>query len=78
MLHVFDFFGSFGLVLLLVAFYMNKTDKWSNKSVRYNIVNALGAGILVLYALKTGGRIFIVLETIWMLVAIKGIIENFK
>ncbi|MFB6075859.1 MAG: hypothetical protein ABEK17_01825 [Candidatus Aenigmatarchaeota archaeon] len=78
MLQAIDLFGSIGLAALLIAFFMNEIDRWDDDVFEYNFLNTLGASVLLIYAWWMNSEIFIVLESIWIIISIKGIIENFK
>ena len=77
-----DAFGSIGLLLLLVAFYLNVTKKIVRNTFTYNGLNLIGSLILVYYAFVLNSGIFIVLESIWAFISLyfllKLICSNMK
>jgi len=64
-----DAFGTVGLLLLLGAFAANALGKLAATSRAYQAMNALGGGILALYAFATRAWVFLPLEAVWAVVA---------
>jgi hypothetical protein len=57
--------GVSGAASILLAFLMNQTGRWSSESFKYDAVNALGAGLLVLYSYLIASYPFLVLNLVW-------------
>jgi hypothetical protein len=68
--------GVLGAGLLLAAFGAEKFKKLSNDSFSYDFLNLFGAGLLTWYAVLLSSTPFIILEGIWTLVALQGIIKR--
>ncbi len=62
--------GSIGLVCLLLAFILNSFKQIGRESYMYNMLNFIGAFLLVYYAFTLNSIVFIILESIWGLVAL--------
>lgn len=69
--------GVIGAGLLLIAFIVNELKKLSVDSFWYDLLNLVGAGLLVWYALLLHSWPFVVLEGIWALVSLKDILGKF-
>jgi hypothetical protein len=65
--------GIIGALLILVGFLANLFGHMSRTSTVYQVVNVLGASILVWFGVATGAFIFVGLEVVWALAAIYGI-----
>lgn len=65
--------GSAGVLLLLIAFFLNMSKKMRQDSVAYTLLNLFGAAILTYTSVLIGFVPFIVLEGIWALVALVGL-----
>jgi len=67
-----------GAMLILVA-YTGQQMKWidSNKA-SYNILNAIGSGILAYIAFHPFQIGFVVLETVWALISIYALLRGMK
>ena len=61
--------GTLGAVLLLIGFALEQFGVIGDKSYAYDGLNVVGSGLLGWYAAILGSWPFIVLETIWALVA---------
>jgi hypothetical protein len=70
-----DWIGFIGVTILLVAYFLNLTDKIKKDSLGYLFLNFLGAGIACLASLLLNYLPFIILEGCWTLVSAFGIIN---
>jgi hypothetical protein len=66
--------GTVGVFLLLLAFFLNLFKKIEQDSKLYISLNILGAGLAACYSLLIGAIPFLVLESIWAVVAISKLI----
>ena len=62
--------GTAGMLCLLVAFVLDLFKKLDQDSVRYNLLNVIGAALLTYYAYMLRSVPFAVLEGIWGLFAL--------
>lgn len=67
---ILETLGSVGLLLLLIAFYLNVTKKIVRNTFIYNGLNLIGALLLVYYAFALNSRIFVLLESIWAFISV--------
>lgn len=65
-----DIFGSIGLILLLVAFYLNATKKIVRNTFIYNGLNLIGSLILAYYAFVLNTRVFVIFELLWAFISV--------
>jgi hypothetical protein len=71
--------GILGMVFLLVAFALNIIKRLNQDSVTYIGLNILGGGLSTYYAIALAAVPFVILESIWTLVALyKLVIERKK
>ncbi|MBT3720793.1 hypothetical protein HN789_02580 [archaeon] len=73
-----DVIGFFGMSLILFAFIMNQIKKWHEDDLIYDIFNAVGGVIMVVYAYLIKGYPFLVLNFIWAIVSIRDVIIGLK
>ena len=71
-----EIFGSIGVALLLIAFFMNLFGLMSSDSRAYQAINAIGAGISCYASYLIGFAPFVVLEATWCAVAVVAMIRN--
>ncbi len=63
-------FGILGMALILIAFVLDEIGgSLSRDSVEYNALNIFGALLLSYYAYSIGSTPFLVLNSVWFLVA---------
>lgn len=70
-----DWIGFTGVLLLLIAFFLNLKGKISQKSFPYLLLNFLGASIACLASVMLNYLPFILLEGCWTLVSLVGLYE---
>ena len=68
--------GSAGVVLLLLAFFLNLFKFTSEQSKIYILLNIVGAGISCYASYLINFIPFVILEATWCLVALAGLIKT--
>ncbi len=68
--------GVIGATLLLLAFIGNAVGKMEHDGTGYIIINLVGGVFLVWYASLIGSWPFIVIESVWAIVAFRGLWEK--
>lgn len=71
---VYTVIGSLGASLILFGFYRTSVGRWTNKSLWYELDNIVGPLLLIIYAIHFQTYVTIVINTIWIIVAFKGLI----
>ncbi len=62
--------GIAGMILILLAFILDEFyKKWNQNTVQYNLLNIIGSGLLVYYALTLKGWPFVILNVVWLATA---------
>ena len=64
------YIGIAGMFLLLLAFSLNLAKRLTQDAVAYIVLNILGAGLSVYYAIALDAVPFIILESAWGLFAL--------
>lgn len=70
-----DWIGFFGVTILLIAYFLNLTNKIKKESVTYLLLNVIGAGIACFASILLDYLPFIILEACWTLVSAFGLIS---
>lgn len=65
-----------GAVLILGAFWALQTQRLTVERPSYQLANLVGAGLLAAAALMTRGWAFVVLNTVWALVALWALVRS--
>ena len=70
-----DILQIIGALLILAAFTASQADRMSQHSVTYLTLNAVGSVILAVLALQTSNWGFLLLEAVWTIVSVYGLIQ---
>ncbi|MCX6297244.1 MAG: hypothetical protein NTX97_14535 [Bacteroidetes bacterium] len=70
-----DWIGFIGVSILLLAFFLNLSNKMHKDSVSYILMNIIGAGIACLASILINYIPFVVLEGCWTIVSIMALIN---
>ena len=73
---VADVINSVGVSLILIAFFLLTLKKVDSQNVYYNLLNLIGAGLACYGSYLIKSIPFVVLEAIWSLVALYGLIKR--
>ncbi len=73
---VADVINSVGVSLILAAFFLLTLKKVDAGNVYYNLLNLIGAGLACYGSYLIKSIPFVVLEAIWTLVALYGLIRR--
>jgi len=68
--------GLFGMLCILVAFILDEFwKKFNQETVKYNLLNIFGAGMLVYYGYIIKGWPFVILNGVWCIAAILKLVK---
>ena len=70
--------GVIGALIILAAFFLNETHRVSEDSLDYDLMNLVGAFLLLIYAFSLRSWPFLILNSIWLLVALRDVTLSFK
>lgn len=73
-----DIISTIGVSLILFAFFLSTFKFLQEKSKLYFVLNVIGGAFACYGSVLLGSVPFIILEGIWSLVAIIGLIKNLK
>lgn len=73
-----DLISTIGVSLILLAFFLNTFKYLKEKSKIYFILNIVGGAFACYGSILLNSIPFIILEGTWSLVAVVGLIKNFK
>jgi hypothetical protein len=73
-----DSIGFIGVSILLIAYFLNITNKIKKESLVYLQMNFFGAGLACLASVLMKYLPFIILEGCWTIVSAYGILKHIK
>jgi hypothetical protein len=68
--------GILGMLIILVCFIANETNKLDRHSVLYDGGNVLGSIILLIYSFLIASWPFLILNIVWGFVALRDLIKT--
>ena len=73
-----DFVGNIGVVVLMVTYLMLQLNKLSSDSLAYSVLNAAGAGLIVISLLFDFNLSALLVEVFRVLISCLGIYRYFR
>jgi hypothetical protein len=73
-----DFIGNVGVVVLVITYLMLQLNKLSSDRLAYSVLNAGGAGLIVISLLYDFNLSALVIEVFWVLISFVGIYRYFR
>ncbi|GAC1392413.1 MAG: hypothetical protein NVSMB46_08250 [Candidatus Saccharimonadales bacterium] len=70
---LYNVVGVIGAILILFGFYRTSIGRWTSKNFWYELDNLLGAVLLIIYQMHFRAYISVIVNTIWAIVAFRGI-----
>lgn len=74
-----DFFlviGFIGALLILIGFILNELHRLTADSRAYDVLNLVGSLLLLIYAIAGQVWPFVLLNSIWALVALRDVVKK--
>ena len=75
-IHWYDVAGLLGVVVMLWAFYLLQAGKVRGDAFSYQLMNALGAGAVLLSLVNDFNLSAFVIETCWVIISVFGMIRS--
>ena len=73
-----DIIGMMGTILVVFAFFLIQTDKIDPKSLNYNLLNLVGAILLLISLCINFNLASFVIEIFWIIASIVGLTNYYK
>ena len=73
-----DLVGNIGVVVLIIAYLMLQLDKLSSNGLVYSLLNAIGAGCIIISLLVNFNLSAFIIEVFWVLISFVGIYRYFR
>ena len=73
-----DLLGNIGVVVLMITYLMLQLNKLSSDALAYSVLNAFGAGLIVVSLLYDFNLSALLMEVFWVLISFVGIYRYFR
>lgn len=75
---IFDIIGMIGVFMILITYGAVQMEKMDVRSVKYSVLNAQGAGLILISLIFAFNLSAFVIESAWLVISIYGIMKAFK
>jgi hypothetical protein len=73
-----DLLGNIGVVVMILTYLMLQLNKLSSHGLAYSMLNAIGAGLVIVSLLFKFNLSALLLEGFWVLISCVGIYRYFR
>jgi hypothetical protein len=73
-----DLLGNIGVVVLMATYLMLQLNKLSSDALAYSVLNAVGAGLIVISLTSNFNLSALLVEVFWVLISCVGIYRYFR
>jgi hypothetical protein len=73
-----DLLGNIGVVVMILTYLMLQLNKLSSHGLAYSMLNAIGAGLVIVSLLFKFNLSALLLEGFWVLISYVGIYRYFR
>ena len=75
---IYQWIGFFGMIFIVIAYLFLQTNKYSINSLQYQLLNIIGAILLLISLFVHFNLGSFIIEIFWIIITIYGIIINIK
>ena len=73
-----DIFGIAGVILLVITYLLLQVNKLQSAGLLYSLLNAFGAGLIILSLLDNFNLSAFLMEAFWMLISLVGVVRYLR
>ena len=73
-----DFLGNIGVVLIIIDYLLLQLNRISSNSLSYSLLNALGAGLIIISLIFNFNLSAFVMEAVWVIISLFGLYRYFR
>jgi len=73
-----DLIGIIGVFVIIVAYMLLQLEKMDAKDLNFSVLNSLGALLIIISLLYDWNLASFLMESIWMLISVYGILKYYK
>ena len=68
-----DFLGNMGVTLIIIDYLLLQLDRISSNSLSYSLLNAIGAGLIIISLVFNFNLSAFIMEAIWVVISLFGL-----
>ncbi|MDQ1640060.1 MAG: hypothetical protein QOF62_3399 [Pyrinomonadaceae bacterium] len=73
-----DFLGNIGVVLIIIDYLLLQLNRISSNSLSYSLLNAVGAGLIIISLIFNFNLSAFIMEAIWVVISLFGLYRYFR
>jgi len=73
-----DFLGNVGVVLITIDYLLLQLDRIGSNSLTYSLLNAAGAGLIIISLIFNFNLSAFIMEATWVLISLFGLYRYFR
>jgi hypothetical protein len=73
-----DIFGIAGVILLVITYLLLQVNKLQSSGLLYSLLNAIGAGLIILSLLDNFNLSAFLMEAFWVLISLIGVVRYLR
>jgi len=73
-----DLLGNIGVVLITIDYLLLQLNRISSNSLSYSLLNAVGAGLIILSLIFNFNLSAFIMEAIWVVISLFGLYRYFR
>jgi hypothetical protein len=75
---IWNLIGTVGAVAIIFAYALLQAGRWQAGQIRYSLVNAGGAGCILISLVAEPNLPSIMIESFWVLISIAGVMRSYR
>jgi ABC-type Co2+ transport system permease subunit len=68
-----DFFGTLGVILLVIAYFFMQSGRWTHMNIRLPLTNLCGAVLILISLMDSPNMPSILIELVWITISGYGV-----
>jgi ABC-type Co2+ transport system permease subunit len=73
-----DILGTFGVLLLVIAYFFMQSGKWKHDNIRLPLTNLCGASLILISLMDSPNMPSILIEIVWISISLYGIVKIWR
>lgn len=75
---IWNVIGTLGAAAIILAYALLQSERWRTTQIRYSLLNALGAGCILISLVVEPNMPSMIIEFFWLLISVVGILRRVR